>query len=184
MKRRHILDAGLRLGRLAAACVALSSILSCTTIDYSFHVYGFGSDETSPEALQAMSVVPGSETVFFELSSKPTGQRYSRIYNFITARCDIPLLLSSVERRTAPPLVHMHNRDKYYKDFLQPLTGVFHRRRLVAVVVGSRWYGEGFWDRLAAEAPAWEHLHVFALSGRHEVTDKALAKELEDLFLN
>jgi len=65
-----------------------------------------------------------------------------------------------------------------FSQFLQPTVCAMLSRTAVAVVVGSGWYGDGFWERLAHDAPSWTSLHVFTLNAAKTETDAALVAEM------
>ena len=120
---------------------------------------------------------------FYEASGRESGRQYSDLYNFITARCDVPLLPDSVERRSAPPHFHNQNRDRYYAEYLSPIIGVFYSNRLKAVIVGYSWHGTEFWNDFAELTPDWDGLRIVTLAGNFTVSDPDLINEFEQLFI-
>lgn len=170
------------------AIFTLLSLFKLTTLaaqvdGFSLEVYGYRADESTERARRFFSGLEGVEAArFFNASVAEVGKRMSDLTNYITAKCDVPLLPKSVERRTAPPIMHNQNRDRYYARYLSPLIGVFYANDLIAVVVGHEWYGREFWYDLVAQPPAQVGLYIHTLAGEHQITDPELHADFQKLF--
>ena len=151
---------------------------------FTFEVYGYASDESTQNAAEFFRDLDGIQEVnVYDATELEIGKRYQDLTNFITVRCDVPLLPKSVERRTAPPFVHNQNRDRYYAQYMTPLVGMFYSGELVAVVLGWAWYGPEYWIDLVADSPSWSGLLIHTLAGEHHIENRELIHEFALLFL-
>ena len=170
---------------LAAALAAVACLLLVGCAGFPpgpglrFHVYGYGSEASTTSTLAELSALPGrQQVVLHDMSKVENGDQYSDLYNFISTRLSIQILPNQIEHRIAPPVIHFSNEMRYFSQFLQPLVCAMRGRTLVAVVVGSGWYGDGFWERLSQDASGWSSLHVFTLNATTTETDAALVTEM------
>ena len=176
----------MRTGRgsaFAAAAVACLVLAGCVGFPagpgLTFHLYGYGSEPSTTSTLAELSALPGRyQVIFHDMKKVENGDRYSELYNFISTRLSIQILPNQIEHRIAPPVIHFSNEMRYFSQFLQPLVCAMRGRTLVAVVVGSGWYGDGFWERLSQDAPSWSSLHVFTLNATTTETDAGLVAEM------
>ncbi len=170
---------------LAVVLFAAFAMLFATpnATGFSFEVYGYAVDTSTQNAKKLFSRLQAVEAVhFYDASQRKIGKLYQDLTNFVTARCDVPLLPKSIERRTAPPFIHNQNRDRYYVQYLTPLVGIFYAEELVAVVVGQEWYGDDFWYDLVSEPPDWSGLLIYTLAGEHHIDDIDLIHQYQVLF--
>ena len=173
----------MRLGRGAALLSACLSLAGCVGFPggpgLRFHVYGYGSEPSTATTLAELKSLPGRyQVIFHDMSKVENGDQYSELYNFISTRLSIQILPNQIEHRIAPPVIHFSNEMRYFSQFLQPLVCVLRGRALVAAVVGSGWYGDGFWERLVRDEPSWSDLHVFTLNATTTEKDAALVAEM------
>jgi hypothetical protein len=152
---------------------------------YELWVYGFADEPAVQQVLADLDEAGlGDRVVFADLAKGDNGERFSSLMTAINAKADIPFLPDSVERRLAPPYVHLHNQNRYYDDYLSSFTGVFRAGKLVAVVVGATWQGDGFWPGLLDGESLPAGTRVFTASGTYDVTDEAIIAELTGLLRN
>jgi len=160
------------------------SSVSSVTSEYTFFVFGFLSDPSSIETRRILSELPCRKSiVFLELTQRKHGERYIEIYNSLESKCKIQILPPDVERRLWPPLIHHHNIMEYYQDYLSPLIGVFYEDKLVAILVGPKWFNQSFWGRLVTDASTWHYLRIFVPSGEYIIDNDVLREELQELFI-
>lgn len=168
---------------IGMALLAVLALLWHRPAGYELRVYGFAEEPAVQEVLADLAKAGvGSEVVFADLAERANGERFSTMMTVINAKANIPFLPDSVERRAAPPYVHLHNQNRYYGDYLGSVVGVFHAGRLEAVVVGATWQEDGFWQELLGEETSPTGTRVFTASGTYEVSDEAIVAELSRLL--
>jgi len=176
---RSVRSAALAAGAAAVCLLAAGCLTAPPRGGLRFHVYGYGTEASTTSTLTELKALPGHERVIFhDMSKGENGDQYSELYNFISTRLSIQILPNQIEHRIAPPVIHFSNEMRYFSQFLQPLVCAMRGPTLVAVVVGSGWYGDGFWERLSQDAPSWSSLHVFTLNATTTETDAGLVSEM------
>jgi hypothetical protein len=178
---------GLPKGRRGAlACLLLAAVLApgaWAAPAVVLRVYGYASDAPVKDLVSELrGLGPGYDVLFQDLAVGDNGERFARLLTVINTEANIPFLPDSVERRVAPPYIHFHNQNRYYAAYEDSLTGVFRGDALVAVVMGGKWFGDGFWERLLAELEGAEGLRVFVPSGTYQVADQQIQAEIAELF--
>jgi hypothetical protein len=170
-----------RPGAAVLFLVAATAVVTAAPI--ALRVYGYASDAPVKELIAELGALgEGVAVSLHDLAIQPNGERFSRLLAVINTEADIPFLPDSVERRAAPPYVHYHNQNRYYSQYESTLTGVFLGESLSAVVMGGKWFGEGFWEGLLSSLREGAVLRVFVPSGTYEVADRTIAEELAALF--
>lgn len=166
----------------ALALLLCAAVLPATP-PVMLRVYGYASDAPVTELLAELAGLGAAVHVeLHDLASPPNADRFSRLLAVINLEADIPFLPDSVERRTAPPYIHYHNQNRYYAQYESSLTGVFLGENLAAVVMGGKWFGDGFWQELVGSLREGAALRVVVPSGTYVVTDRAIVLELDALF--
>jgi len=170
------------IAALGAAFVLLALLRPHAT-PYDLQIYGFASDAPVQQVITEIKQagIPVHITLH-DSAQRENGERFAAIQNAISTEANIPFLPNSVERRVAPPYIHFHNENRYYSQYLDSMTGVFRNGVLVAIVMGGKWYGDGFWHSLLTSDASAEEIRVFVPSGTYSITNPRLIAELTQLF--